>query len=232
MRDAKKLPDTALVKRVAIFGYASSGPEEEIYNDVYVTAAHLAEHGYTIVNGGGPGLMDAATKGAESANGDTVTVTFDPKYAPGFEGKYFENKPDREITTTNYIDRMFTLMKESDYFVIFNGGTGTLSEFATVWLLAKLYTGRHKGIALYGNQWRPVVSAIVNHMFIQPEAEELLDIVTSPVGVIRAIKSYEAQMKNMDLVACELAGDEAPFMVCKPDGVQPRDLRVRIEKKN
>lgn len=221
-----------LVTRVAFFGYASSLPEDDIYNDVYIAARYLAERGYVIVNGGGPGLMDAATKGAESGNGDTLTVTFDPQYAPGYEGRFVDNKPDKEIKTTNYIERMFTLMKESDYFVIFNGGTGTLSEFATAWVLAKLYKGRHKGFTLYGNQWRPVVDSMVNYLLIQPGATDLFDIASSPAGVIQAIKRYEFEMAGADLVSCDVAGDEAPFMACKKPAGTPPNLELKFHKKN
>ena len=47
--------------------------------------------------------MEAATSGAERANGKTITVTFDPVNAPGYEGKYIGNVPDEEVVTTNYI---------------------------------------------------------------------------------------------------------------------------------
>ena len=80
--------------------------------------------------------MHAATSGAQ-ADGPTLTVTFDPVNAPGYEGRYLKNVPDKEIVTTNYIDRMFKLMEYGDIFVILRG-SGIILEFGTAWVLAKL----------------------------------------------------------------------------------------------
>ena len=67
----------------------------------FFDTAKLLENGFTIVDGGS-GVMHAATSGAQ-ADGPTLTVTFDPVNAPGYEGRYLKNVPDKEIVTTNYI---------------------------------------------------------------------------------------------------------------------------------
>ena len=59
----------------------------------------IGKNGINLVTGGGPGVMDASTKGAESGGGETLTVTFYPKNATGFEGRYVGNIPDKEIKT-------------------------------------------------------------------------------------------------------------------------------------
>ena len=51
--------------------------------------------------------MNASTSGAESVGGRTVSVTFDPENAPGYEGRYVKNITDKEVVTTNYLERMF-----------------------------------------------------------------------------------------------------------------------------
>ena len=63
-----------IISRIAFFGYADAKPKSELYNQAYNTAKLLAENGFTIVNGGGPGVMDASTKGAEAGGGDTVSA--------------------------------------------------------------------------------------------------------------------------------------------------------------
>ena len=94
--------------------------------------------------------MNASTKGAQAVNGETLSVTFYPKDAPGFEGRYLGNITNVEIKTGNYIERMFKLMEHADLFIIFKGGTGTISELGTAWVLAKLYYGHHKPFILFG----------------------------------------------------------------------------------
>jgi len=139
-------------------------------------------------------------------------VTLEPRYAPNFEDKYLGNRPDREIETHNYIERMFTLIAESDFFVVMNGGTGTLSEFATVWLLAWLYKGRHKGFVLYGDFWREIVEVLVKNMKIQKGSVDIFEIVTSPEEVVNAIGRYENRMRDVERNWKD-DEEEAAFMV-------------------
>ena len=106
-------------KKIAFFGDAAVLPESSYYQTAYHAAKKLAKMGYVIVNGGGPGIMDAATSGAESVEGQTESVTFYPEHATGFEGRYLANNTDKEIKTHNYIERMFKLMERSDIFLFF-----------------------------------------------------------------------------------------------------------------
>ncbi|MDQ5951832.1 MAG: hypothetical protein QG639_1113, partial [Patescibacteria group bacterium] len=154
---AKRLCD---ITNVAIFGSADIDELHPLYSEVFTVARYLAYQGKVIINGGGPGVMDAATKGAQSAGGKTLVVTFYPKDMPEFEGRYFSNNADVEIKTANYVERMFGLIEHADIFICFQGGTGTLSEWATVWLLAHLYHGNHKPIILYGRFWKDVMKVI------------------------------------------------------------------------
>ena len=112
-----------LIKNIAFFGDSEIPENGKVYQDAFETAKLLAEKGFTIVNGGGPGIMNASTKGAQAVNGETLSVTFYPKDAPGFEGRYLGNITNVEIKTGNYIERMFKLMEHADLFIIFKGGT-------------------------------------------------------------------------------------------------------------
>lgn len=207
MEDVKRL-----VNRVAIFGGAEAKPEDQVYKDTFAVAKCLAENGLTIINGGGPGVMVAATDGAESANGDTLTVTLEPKYAPGFEEKYLANRPDREIQTVNYSERLFTLVAESDFFVVMNGGTGTLSELGMVWCLARLYLGHHKGFVLYGEFWREIVDVLLRNMMIRKDALSVFEIVTTPEEVVAAIHRYEETMLKVEALKLGPNDAEAAFV--------------------
>lgn len=184
-----------IIKNVAFFGDADVKPDSEIYKDAFAVAEILAAHGFTIVDGGGPGVMDAATKGAEAGKGETLSVTFYPKSAPGFEGRYVGNITDTEIKTTNYVERMFKLMEHSDFFIIFKGGTGTISEFGTAWVLAKLYYGRHKPFILYGEFWIPIIDAIRRNMLIDKNEMSVFEIVTRRQDVFPTMKKLEKKVQ-------------------------------------
>jgi uncharacterized protein (TIGR00730 family) len=198
------------IQNIAIFGGAECETGSELYKDVFEVAKMLAHHGYVTVNGGGPGVMLAATEGAESVGGKTLAVTFDPKNAPGFEGRYIKNKVDTIIKTHNYIERMFTLMEHGDCYVIFNGGTGTISEFGTAWCLARLYYGRHKPFILYGHFWHEVIGAITKNMMMRENDLNVFKIVSDPEAVLRAIHEFDNEFEG--LAFPKVSADEQAFM--------------------
>jgi uncharacterized protein (TIGR00730 family) len=198
-----------LIKNIAFFGYADFKPKNFWYRDALAIARILAKEGYTIVNGGGGGIMAASTEGAESVGGETIAITFSPQDAPGFEGRYLANRVDKEIKTKNYIERMFKLLEHADSFVIFNGGTGTISEFSTAWVLAKLYYPHHKPFVLYGKFWHKVIDTLKTKMKIRPGADKVCKIVETRAGVLRAIQAFEKEMASCDHSRCQICQDKA-----------------------
>ncbi|MPM63733.1 hypothetical protein SDC9_110615 [bioreactor metagenome] len=154
------------VNNVAFYGSADVDEDDPLYKEAYKVAAYVAQQGKVIVNGGGPGVMGAATAGAKSVGGKTLAVTFYPEDMPQFEGRAEDNVVDKEIRTKNYIERMFGLMDNAQLFVCFKGGTGTLSEWATAWLLAHLYYGNHKPLILYGAFWQELMDVVHKNFFI------------------------------------------------------------------
>jgi uncharacterized protein (TIGR00725 family) len=209
--DRRKLARTTQVKikTVAFFGYADAKPDSALYQEAFKLARVLAEEGLTIVNGGGPGVMDASTKGAESVGGETLAVTFYPESAPGFEGRYVGNIVDVEVRTENYIERMFKLMEHGDIYIIFNGGTGTISELGTAWVLARLYYGHHKPFLLYGKFWEEIIECIMRNMKMRGNETNVFEIVNSPEEVLAAIKKFEETMSQFDHSHCRVCKERA-----------------------
>lgn len=186
--------NTLPIKQVAIFGYADASDNSELFQDVLTVSQRLAEAGYTIVDGGGPGVMRAATVGAKNGGGKVIGVTLELEDIPHFEGRDPHNLFDREIKTKNYVERTLTLMKQGQVYVIFNGGTGTISEFGMAWGLARLYFGHHKPLILYGRFWQNVIKAFNENMLLRPQELEVFKIVESPDQVLGAIKEFEAEL--------------------------------------
>src|SRR3989344_3134549 len=84
-------------------GEGQSDKDDLVYRACYDTCKLLAENGYTILNGGGPGVMRAATEGAHDGGGKVIGVTFYPRYKhEHYEGRDPRNLFDEEIITNDY----------------------------------------------------------------------------------------------------------------------------------
>ena len=201
------------IKNIAFFGDAAVSEESDVYKDAYAIANQLAKEGYTVVDGGGPGVMNAATQGAEDADGETIAVTFYPKDAPGFEGRYSQNRVDKEIKTSNYIARMFKLLEHADMFIIFKGGSGTISEFGTAWVLAKLYYLHHKPFILYGEFWREIIEVFKKNMNIDKHELDVFEIVSKTEDILPTIDKFNKKIVEHDHSKCRVCkGEECAFI--------------------
>jgi uncharacterized protein (TIGR00725 family) len=198
-----------LIKNIAFFGGAAVRKDDPVYKAAYEIAKILASENYTIVNGGGPGVMDAATHGAEAVGGETLTVTFYPENAPGFEGRYVGNIPDREIVTTNYIDRMFKLLEHGDMFIIFKGGSGTISEFGAAWVLAKLYHGHHKPFILYGKFWHEIINVLKEKLILDKNELSVFEIVEKKEDILPTIRKIEHELSKLEHSHCKVCREKA-----------------------
>lgn len=195
MNDLKKKKAIS-IQNVAIFGYADATENSGLFKDVREVSKKLAEAGYTVVDGGGPGVMRAATIGAKEGGGRVIGVTLYSEDIPNFEGRDPKNLFDEEVKTNNFVERTLALMKMGQVYVVFNGGTGTISEFGMAWGLAKLYFGHHKPLILYGKFWQDLIDSFKRNMLIRPHELEVYKIVDSPEEVLDAIKNFEEELKR------------------------------------
>lgn len=184
------------IDRVAIFGFADAPTNSDLYNDAFDVAKILAQAGYLIVNGGGPGVMRAATEGAHAASGNVIGVTFYPKDITRYEGKDPQNQVDEEVITKNYVERTLRLLERGQVYVVFNGGTGTISEFGMAWGLARLYFGHHKPMILYGNFWHEIVEVFKKNMHLREGDLNVFKIANSPHEVSVNITEFGREIKE------------------------------------
>jgi hypothetical protein len=194
-----KIPEPSVhctIKNVAIFGSADIDENHPLYKETFKIARYLAYNDKVVVDGGGPGVMDAATKGAQAAGGTTIAVTFYPKDMPEFEGRFHDNLVDKEIKTANYVERMFGLMEHADAFICMQGGTGTLSEWSTAWLLGHLYYGNHKPIVMYGEFWEELMRVINDHFFIGDKERSIYKIAKNENELITALSEFEKELND------------------------------------
>jgi len=186
----------AKFKKITIFGFADAKEGDQVWKDAFATAKLLAENGYTIVNGGGPGVMKAATLGAHAGGGKAIGVSFYPKNAPLFEGRDKTNVIDEEIVTEHYLERTMKLLDMGDAYVTFKGGTGTLSEFGMAWGLARLYFGHHKPFILYGEFWRDMLEAFEKNMYIRGEEMKVYRIADTPEKVLEELRKLDGEIDD------------------------------------
>jgi uncharacterized protein (TIGR00730 family) len=181
-------------RNVTFFGFSESKETDPEYRAAYETGKILAENGYVVVDGGGPGVMQAASLGAKASDGKTIGVTFYPKEITNFEGRMMTNPLDQEIITEDYLKRTMKLLELGHFYVFFNGGTGTISEFGMAWGLARLYFGHHKPLILYGDFWQEVIDTFRQNMRLRQEELGVFKIVNSPEKVLAAITRFEDKM--------------------------------------
>ncbi|HEX8964844.1 MAG TPA: LOG family protein [Patescibacteria group bacterium] len=184
------------IRKITFFGSSKGEAGDPNYDSAQVTAREIARLGITIIDGGGPGVMQAATLGAKEVNGKTEVVYYKPKQATDFDGESVRNLADKQYKEENYIERTRKLLELGDAYMIFNGGTGTISEFGMAWGLARLYFGHHKPLILYGYFWHYIIGEFKRRMRIRDEELEVLTIVTNTQEAIKAIHKYDELLEK------------------------------------
>jgi predicted Rossmann-fold nucleotide-binding protein len=153
--------ENKIIKKIVFLGGATWEEDSQTFKDAFETAKLLAEHEYEIVNGGGPGVMRASTLGAKTVGGSVLAITY---------------------------HRTKVLLQNSDLHIVFNGGTGTLSEWGMTWASSRIHAGNNKPIVLFGEFWKKILAVIKENMLIRPGEMELLKICTTPQEVLDYIE--------------------------------------------
>lgn len=119
---------------VSIFGSARTKPTAKHYKLATLLGERLVEEGYGVITGGGPGIMEAANKGAKNKGGKSVGLNIMLPHEQG-HNPYID--PDKVITFYYFFVRKVALVKYAQAFVFFPGGFGTLDEIFEVMTLVQ-----------------------------------------------------------------------------------------------
>jgi uncharacterized protein (TIGR00730 family) len=141
---------------VTVFGSARFGVEHPFYELARTVGHRLADIGFTVMTGGGPGLMEAANRGAREAGGRSVgcNITLPHEQQPN---RYL----DRSVTCRYFFVRKVLLFKYSYAFIALPGGVGTIDELFEAFTL--IQTGkieRFPMILIGRTYWRPLVDLL------------------------------------------------------------------------
>lgn len=173
---------------VTIFGSARFGEDHPYYAMARQVGRLLAEAGFAVMTGGGPGIMEAANRGAKEAGGLSIGCNIELP---------LEQKPnpylDHWITFKHFYVRKVMLVKYSYAFIAMPGGFGTMDEvFETVTLIQ---TGKIKDfpvILLDSGYWDPLVRFMRDTLLAQgtidPADLELIDVMDSPEAAVARIR--------------------------------------------
>jgi len=167
------------MKKIAVFGSARTNPESGLYTAVEKLGKNIAEQGWIVVTGGGPGTMEAANKGAMSAcNGDKLCSVAEAIYLPFEEGvNPYVQEYEKHQT---FYSRLKTFA-DCDAFIVTPGGIGTLLEMAMIYQLVQVNHIDKKPIICVGRMWRTLKHWIEEEMldngFLNNEEMKLIHYV-------------------------------------------------------
>lgn len=177
---------------VTIFGSARTKEEHEYYKAAEEIAAKLVRHGYGVITGGGPGIMEAGNKGAHSQGGKSVGLNID---LPFEQGSNIYINPDKLITFDYFFVRKVMFVKYSQGFIVMPGGMGTLDElFEALTLIQTKKIGRFPIVLYSSKYWSGLIDWIKNTLLeektISPGDLDLLNIVDTPSEAVKVIDDF------------------------------------------
>ena len=152
---------------VSIFGSARTKPDNPYYQLSEQLAERLASKGFGIISGGGPGIMEAANKGAQQGNGPSVGLNIDLPFEQN-HNPYIDQEHNLEFNY--FFVRKVVFIKYSQAFVIMPGGFGTLDEFFEAMTLIQTKKIRRRPIVLFGSEyWNGMLQWIESTMLTKEQ---------------------------------------------------------------
>ena len=187
-----------VIKTAAILGGAEYKEEDVEYKNAFEVCKLLAQNGITVCNGGGPGIMRAATVGAHLGGGKVVGVTYYPTYPHAhYEGRDPRNTFDEEIITPDYFNRTKRLLELGNVHILFRGGTGTIGEFGMTWASSRIHEGHNIPIILFGGFWGHIIKTFREYMYLRHGEMHLYNIVEKAEQVVPLIEKYRKELPDI-----------------------------------
>jgi len=175
---------------VTIYGSARIKAGDELYTQTREVARRLGQMGFSIITGGGPGVMEAANKGAHEAGVTSVGLNIELP-----EEQVCNAYTTKSITFSHFFARKVMLVKYATAFVIMPGGLGTLDELTEVLTLMQVHKIRPFPVVLFNSKyWKGFLdwlrSSVLAREFISEDDLKLLRICDDPDEVIETVQKW------------------------------------------
>ncbi len=190
-----------LNRGISIFGSARSKPDDPDYKAAEETAALLVAEGFAVITGGGPGVMEAANKGAFEAGGLSVGCNIELP---------FEQRPNayqtKSLTFKYFFVRKMMFVKYSLGFIIFPGGFGTFDELFEALTLIQTKKIRNFPMILFGSSyWNGLLKWLHDVVMAEGKISDIdfrmIQIADSPAEVVEIVVRSQSSL-------AELASDD------------------------
>ncbi|MCF7807333.1 MAG: TIGR00730 family Rossman fold protein [Candidatus Marinimicrobia bacterium] len=183
---------------VTIFGSARTKPDDPYYHTAYELAKLLAQEGLSVITGGGPGVMEAANKGAKEVGGVSAGIGVELPFEAS-NNPYVDS--DKNISFRYFFVRKLMFLKYAQAFVAFPGGMGTLDELFEALTLSQTGKTPKFPIFLVGRDyWSGMVDwlndqALANGNISQDDFE-LFRVVDTAEEVVKSITGFFAKYRK------------------------------------
>jgi uncharacterized protein (TIGR00730 family) len=175
---------------VSIFGSARTGPEDPYYELAERISRALSDAGFSVVSGGGPGIMEAANKGAQAGRSLSVGLNIQLPHE-----QHNNAHQDIALSFRHFFSRKVMFVKYASAYVVLPGGFGTLDELAEILTLVQTGKSRRIPIILVGEKfWRGLIDwwseVLVAEGTISEEDLKLFEVIDDPQQVVEAIFDF------------------------------------------
>ncbi|MGI6457913.1 MAG: LOG family protein [bacterium] len=167
---------------IAVFGSSSVLQDSEHALVAYRVGKLLAEAGFVVCNGGYKGTMEACSRGVKEAGGHVVGVT-----CKSFTNRTPNMYLTEEVCTEDLPERISTLMRIADAYIVLDGNIGTLAELFLAWNV--IFMGKPKPLLIVGENMRRGLSALAEHTEIGERHLQLLEFVPTVESAVDYLKS-------------------------------------------
>ncbi|MBJ7355189.1 MAG: TIGR00730 family Rossman fold protein [Thermoleophilaceae bacterium] len=184
-------------RAVSIFGSARTPPTDPDYIRARAVAAELGRNGYSVITGGGPGMMEAANRGAQDVGATSIGCNIKlPR----------EQKPnayqDISLTFEHFYARKVMFVRYAQAFVIMPGGFGTLDELFEALTLSQTGTIKHYPVALVGQEfWGGMIDWLRERMLGNGNIGEadlsMINVCETPEDVLELVKSESQMLRSL-----------------------------------
>jgi uncharacterized protein (TIGR00730 family) len=177
------------VQIVTVFGGSRPREGDRHYRQAFALGVALAQKGLVVCSGGYGGTMEAVSRGAKQAGGQTIGVTAQSFPQPA------NRWVDHEVRVKTWRARLFELIRRGRGYVACPGGTGTLVELAVVWEMLNKGAMANRPLVVLGEFWRPVIDRVreveLGHSsrFDEP-GQELVHVAPSPAAAAVYLDEY------------------------------------------